>query len=274
MYWATQARSWGMSRSEDDTAYKGAEFFVPLLARVVADGGSLMLNLGPTSDGRIPAMQSLVVREIGDWLRVNGPAIFNSSTRRAGPRSEIVQKRDTFTTKRHGFTSVSNTPAGANGGTASITYVGKTLTENACEKACEARDDCLVYTWYDGTMGAYATMCYLQNSTGYMLLRQSGASTGIRDFVEVRYTATTGVLNAIVSPYPQTETLTLPSVTLPAGSGRVTLLGVEAPPNGTLPFWPSGSRDDPSVTIAIPAVAPGIGLPCRYAFTFALTGAV
>jgi len=270
MYWATQARSWGMSRTEDDSQYKGAAFFVPLLTRTAAGGGSLMVNLGPTSDGRIPAMQSLTLREMGDWLNVNGAAIFNTTARPAGARSEVTAKADTFGVRRPGFTTVANTPPGGNGGTASISYHGTTASATACQAACTAETSCLAYTWYDDTAGPYATMCYFQNATGYTVLRQATATSGFRDFVEVHYTAALRsqrpTLNAIVRPFPIDATLTLSSVLLPP-TGKVTLLGLAPPANGTLPFWSTSG----GTVIAVPPIAPG-QLPCEHAFTFVLEG--
>jgi alpha-L-fucosidase len=37
--------------------------------------GTLVMNIGPTSDGRIPPIFLDRFQEIGDWLSVNGEAI-------------------------------------------------------------------------------------------------------------------------------------------------------------------------------------------------------
>eukprot|EP00038_Savillea_parva_P015461 m.13990 g.13990 ORF g.13990 m.13990 type:complete len:669 (+) comp3108_c0_seq1:126-2132(+) len=350
VYWATQARSWGNSRMEDDAAFKGANFFVPLLARSVADGGSLMINLGPDASGRLPAIQSLTLRDMGDWLKVNGPAIYNArprgattttpstrGTTRGGatqahtqhglsnsmasstprrhrttltapsvPRTEVVQKGDTFPLLHTGFTSVSGVPPGSNGGTASVIYAGNVTSASACQTACAKQTDCLAYTWFDDTSAGYSHMCYFRNTSGYALMRQAGALTGVRDFVQVYYTvtdksrdphvttttnsddrphttlnnaprtppraSTTAVLNAIVSPYPPSDTLVLPSVTLVSGATpRATLLGVAPPSNGTLGIWPQHGPGQAGVVVAVPRLSPSHA-PCRHAFTFVLEG--
>ena len=39
----------------------------------------MLLNVGPTADGRIPPLQQQRLVDIGDWLRVNGEAIYDST---------------------------------------------------------------------------------------------------------------------------------------------------------------------------------------------------
>jgi alpha-L-fucosidase len=44
----------------------------------VAAGGGMTLNVGPDADGTIPMLQQERLRDLGDWLRVNGEAIYGS----------------------------------------------------------------------------------------------------------------------------------------------------------------------------------------------------
>jgi len=58
-----------------DDEYKSARELIHLLVGVVAKGGNLLLNIGPQPDGRLPEVALSRLREIGDWMGVNGEAI-------------------------------------------------------------------------------------------------------------------------------------------------------------------------------------------------------
>jgi alpha-L-fucosidase len=70
--------SFGYNRIETPENYMTAEALVHLLAEKVAAGGNLLLDVGPTADGRIPAIQQQRLLEIGEWLDVNGDAIYGT----------------------------------------------------------------------------------------------------------------------------------------------------------------------------------------------------
>jgi alpha-L-fucosidase len=44
----------------------------------VAKGGNLLLDIGPTADGRIPVIMQERLLQMGAWLKVNGEAIYSS----------------------------------------------------------------------------------------------------------------------------------------------------------------------------------------------------
>jgi alpha-L-fucosidase len=44
----------------------------------VSRGGNLLLNVGPTADGRIPVIMQERLVDIGRWLEVNGEGIFGT----------------------------------------------------------------------------------------------------------------------------------------------------------------------------------------------------
>ena len=41
-------------------------------------GGNLLLNVGPTKDGRIMPIFEERLRQMGSWLKVNGEGIYSS----------------------------------------------------------------------------------------------------------------------------------------------------------------------------------------------------
>lgn len=57
---------------------KSAEELVHELIDIVSKNGVLLLNVCPKADGTFPDDQKALLREIGDWLRVNGPAIYGT----------------------------------------------------------------------------------------------------------------------------------------------------------------------------------------------------
>lgn len=76
------AYSYGFNRAERVGDYKTGREFILVLADLVSRGGNLLLDIGPAADGTIPALMEQRLLEIGDWLKVNGEAIYG--TRPAG----------------------------------------------------------------------------------------------------------------------------------------------------------------------------------------------
>lgn len=63
---------------EDETDLKSTNHIVDDLVDIVSKNGNLLLNVGPKADGTIPEKQQKVLHEIGDWLKVNGEAIYGT----------------------------------------------------------------------------------------------------------------------------------------------------------------------------------------------------
>ena len=61
-----------------DTDFKSPETLLRNLIDIASKGGNYLLNVGPTAEGVIPAPEVDRLAQIGQWLKVNGDAIYGS----------------------------------------------------------------------------------------------------------------------------------------------------------------------------------------------------
>ena len=71
-------KSFGYSRVETYDDYNTGELLIFMLCDIVSRGGNFLLDIGPTADGRIPVVMEDRLVQIGEWLDVNGEAIYGS----------------------------------------------------------------------------------------------------------------------------------------------------------------------------------------------------
>jgi len=84
--------SYGFNRAENIDDYNSSMELIHELIDIVSRGGNLLLNVGPTADGRIPVIMQQRLLDIGDWLKVNGDAIYESRKREVSSQMNGEQK--------------------------------------------------------------------------------------------------------------------------------------------------------------------------------------
>ncbi|XP_050487736.1 alpha-L-fucosidase [Bombus huntii] len=71
-------KSWGFRRNAVLSEYLTLSELVKELAITVSCGGNLLMNVGPTKDGIISPIFEERLRGMGEWLKINGEAIYNT----------------------------------------------------------------------------------------------------------------------------------------------------------------------------------------------------
>jgi alpha-L-fucosidase len=107
LFWQTDTAvsktSWGYVTNHD---YKTVDSIVDDLIDIVSKNGSLLLNIGPRPDGTIPDVEQRMLREIGQWLEVNGEAIYGTRPWKIfGEGPTAVVEGPFADTKRTAFTA-------------------------------------------------------------------------------------------------------------------------------------------------------------------------
>jgi alpha-L-fucosidase len=72
----TMGNSWSYVPGDH---YKSANDIITLLVKIVSRGGNLLMNIGPGPDGDWDPAAYSRLKQIGDWIKINGEGIYNSN---------------------------------------------------------------------------------------------------------------------------------------------------------------------------------------------------
>lgn len=82
---------WGYKITDQN--YKSAETLIQYLAGAAGRGANLLLNIGPQSDGALPAAALERLGQLGEWLQANGETIYGTEAGPVTPRNWGVTTR-------------------------------------------------------------------------------------------------------------------------------------------------------------------------------------
>lgn len=71
----TLNENWGYAKNKP-WDYKTTENVIHMLVECVSKGGNMLINVGPNAKGDIPKDSIRILKEVGEWMRVNSDSIY------------------------------------------------------------------------------------------------------------------------------------------------------------------------------------------------------
>jgi alpha-L-fucosidase len=93
--------SYGYNRNESLADYATGQRLLLTLLDTVSRGGNLLLNIGPTADGRIPVVMEERLGYLGRWLEHNGEAVYGTRVFRDGAQWTAGRKQEVDTSTNY-----------------------------------------------------------------------------------------------------------------------------------------------------------------------------
>ena len=100
----TLNNTWGYKSYDND--WKSIGELLINIAEIASKGANYLLNVGPDGNGVIPEASVRILKEIGEWMKVNGEAVYGTTrwtTMKEGPTE--IGRGGTSHRKEHGFTT-------------------------------------------------------------------------------------------------------------------------------------------------------------------------
>lgn len=104
--WQTETsianNSWAYTNNQN---YKSLNEIITLLIDVVSKNGNLLLNVGPKASGEFPLYEENILKEIGEWLKVNGEAIYESIAYETFGEGPTIETEGMFSEQKIEYTN-------------------------------------------------------------------------------------------------------------------------------------------------------------------------
>jgi alpha-L-fucosidase len=72
----TMRLNWGFDRNDD--FWKTSKELINMVSSSACRGSNFLLNIGPTSEGNFPVQDQVRLRDLGEWIKTNGEAIYKT----------------------------------------------------------------------------------------------------------------------------------------------------------------------------------------------------